>query len=149
MQGYPTDQLLSNACLGVNILLCFNIRSGKYVDGGILKQVDSIAVITYIYLHLKPVPRLESRCLSNATDPIQNWAVSKSEQYSSFKFKCGHSCQYSVSFVPMSRRSRGSNTWEVRASTLARNTHNLIRDIVENLQVEPNPAKQLIALSVG
>lgn len=49
----------------------------------------------------------------------------------------------------MSRRSRGSNTWEVRASTLARNTHNLIRDIVENLQVEPNPNKRLIALSVG
>ncbi|CAB3230886.1 unnamed protein product [Arctia plantaginis] len=49
----------------------------------------------------------------------------------------------------MSRRSRGSNTWEVRASTLARNTHNLIRDIVENLQVEPNPNKPLIALSVG
>ncbi|XP_030036199.2 tyrosine aminotransferase [Manduca sexta] len=49
----------------------------------------------------------------------------------------------------MSRRSRGSNKWEVRASTLARNTHNLIRNIVENLQVEPNPSKQLIALSVG
>ncbi|XP_052747624.1 tyrosine aminotransferase [Galleria mellonella] len=49
----------------------------------------------------------------------------------------------------MSRRSRDKQSWEVRASTLARNTHNLIRGIVENLQVEPNPNKELIALSVG
>lgn len=49
----------------------------------------------------------------------------------------------------MSRRSRLNEPWDVRASALARNTHNLIRDIVENLQVEPNPDKQLIALSVG
>lgn len=49
----------------------------------------------------------------------------------------------------MSRRSRGSNAWEVRASTLALNTHNLIRSIVDNLQVEPNPEKPFIALSVG
>lgn len=49
----------------------------------------------------------------------------------------------------MSRRLRAHETWDVRASALARNTHNLIRDIVENLQVEPNPDKQLIALSVG
>ncbi|KAL0849335.1 hypothetical protein ABMA28_013650 [Loxostege sticticalis] len=49
----------------------------------------------------------------------------------------------------MSGRSQGRRAWEVRASALARNTHNPIRSIVENLQVEPNPEKQLIALSVG
>lgn len=49
----------------------------------------------------------------------------------------------------MSRRERGNQEWDVRASTLARNTHNLIRSIVENLQVEPNPTKPFIALSVG
>ncbi|KAJ2953725.1 hypothetical protein O0L34_g1348 [Tuta absoluta] len=49
----------------------------------------------------------------------------------------------------MSRRSRGSLEWDVRASALARNTHNLIRGIVENLNVEPNPEKSFIALSVG
>ncbi|CAH0404910.1 unnamed protein product [Chilo suppressalis] len=49
----------------------------------------------------------------------------------------------------MSRRSQGKRSWDVRASVLARNTHNLIRSIVENLQVEPNPNKPLIALSVG
>ncbi|XP_028162625.1 tyrosine aminotransferase-like [Ostrinia nubilalis] len=48
-----------------------------------------------------------------------------------------------------SGRSQDKRAWEVRASALARNTHNLIRSIVENLQVEPNPEKQLIALSVG
>ncbi|KAL4712813.1 hypothetical protein ACJJTC_011883 [Scirpophaga incertulas] len=49
----------------------------------------------------------------------------------------------------MSRRSQGKRSWDVRASALARNTHNLIRSIVENLQVEPNPEKRFIALSVG
>ncbi|GBP66558.1 Tyrosine aminotransferase [Eumeta japonica] len=49
----------------------------------------------------------------------------------------------------MSRRERSGREWEVRASTLARGTHNLIRNIVENLQVEPNPDKRVIALSVG
>ncbi|XP_026326823.1 tyrosine aminotransferase-like isoform X2 [Hyposmocoma kahamanoa] len=49
----------------------------------------------------------------------------------------------------MSRRSRGSNVWQVRASALARNTHNLIRSIVDDLKVEPNPEKPFIALSVG
>lgn len=49
----------------------------------------------------------------------------------------------------MSRRSRGSQAWQVRASALANNTRNLIRSIVEHLQVEPNPEKPLIALSVG
>ncbi|CAG9098665.1 unnamed protein product [Plutella xylostella] len=49
----------------------------------------------------------------------------------------------------MSRRKSVSKEWEVRASTLARKTNNLIRDIIQNLQVEPNPEKQLIALSVG
>lgn len=37
----------------------------------------------------------------------------------------------------------------MRASTLARKTTNPIRRIVEELQVEPNPDKELIALSIG
>lgn len=49
----------------------------------------------------------------------------------------------------MSRRPSSRETWDVRASALARNTRNLIRDVIENLQVEPNPEKQLIALSIG
>ncbi|XP_045542086.1 tyrosine aminotransferase [Papilio machaon] len=49
----------------------------------------------------------------------------------------------------MSQPGRRTQEWDVRASTLARNTHNLIRSIVENLTVEPNPSKPFIALSVG
>ncbi|CAK1550029.1 unnamed protein product [Leptosia nina] len=49
----------------------------------------------------------------------------------------------------MSRRPLGRKEWDVRASTLAQNTHNTIRSIVENLRVEPNPQKDLIALSIG
>ncbi|XP_043524308.1 tyrosine aminotransferase-like isoform X2 [Frieseomelitta varia] len=39
--------------------------------------------------------------------------------------------------------------WNVRASDIARNTHNPIRSIVESLVVEPNPAKSMISLSIG
>jgi len=39
--------------------------------------------------------------------------------------------------------------WNVRASDIARKTHNPIRSIVENIIVEPNPNKQMIALSIG
>ncbi|KOC67619.1 Tyrosine aminotransferase [Habropoda laboriosa] len=39
--------------------------------------------------------------------------------------------------------------WDVQASDIARRTHNPIRSIVENLVVEPNPAKSMISLSIG
>ncbi|EEB18316.1 tyrosine aminotransferase, putative [Pediculus humanus corporis] len=39
--------------------------------------------------------------------------------------------------------------WDVRASNFAKNTHNPIRAIVESLQLEPNPNKQMISLSIG
>lgn len=39
--------------------------------------------------------------------------------------------------------------WNVCASNIARKTHNPIRSIVENIVVEPNPNKSLIALSIG
>lgn len=32
---------------------------------------------------------------------------------------------------------------------MARNTKNYIRDLVENLNLTPNPEKQVIALSIG
>ncbi|XP_063838621.1 tyrosine aminotransferase-like [Ostrinia nubilalis] len=39
--------------------------------------------------------------------------------------------------------------WQVRATFLARNTNNLIRNVIENLKVQPNPEKKLIPLSLG
>lgn len=39
--------------------------------------------------------------------------------------------------------------WNVCASDIARKTHNPIRSIVENIVVEPNPNKKVIALSIG
>lgn len=45
------------------------------------------------------------------------------------------------------KTSRGK--WDIRASDIARRTHNPIRSIVENIVVEPNPNKELIALSIG
>ncbi|KDR15584.1 tyrosine aminotransferase isoform X2 [Zootermopsis nevadensis] len=39
--------------------------------------------------------------------------------------------------------------WEVASSSTAQNTHNPIRSIVENLRLEPNPEKPMIALSIG
>ncbi|XP_047366850.1 tyrosine aminotransferase [Vespa velutina] len=39
--------------------------------------------------------------------------------------------------------------WEVQASHIAKQTHNPIRSIVDNIVVEPNPNKRMIALSIG
>lgn len=39
--------------------------------------------------------------------------------------------------------------WSVPASDIARNTHNYIRSIVENMRIEPHPEKAMIALSIG
>lgn len=39
--------------------------------------------------------------------------------------------------------------WNVKVSDFAKNTHNPIRALVEGLKIEPNPDKQLIALSIG
>ncbi|XP_012226031.1 tyrosine aminotransferase [Linepithema humile] len=39
--------------------------------------------------------------------------------------------------------------WNVCASNIAKRTHNPIRSIVENIVVEPNPNKPMIALSIG
>ncbi|XP_052749633.1 tyrosine aminotransferase-like [Galleria mellonella] len=39
--------------------------------------------------------------------------------------------------------------WSIRASTMSRNTQNLIRNIVEKIQVKPNPNKNFIPLSIG
>lgn len=41
------------------------------------------------------------------------------------------------------------NEWQVEMSELAKKTHNPIRNIVENLRLEPNPEKPMIALSIG
>ncbi|KAK2587924.1 hypothetical protein KPH14_004015 [Odynerus spinipes] len=45
--------------------------------------------------------------------------------------------------------SSSRERWNVRASQIARRTHNPIRSIVENIVVEPNPNKPMIALSIG
>lgn len=51
--------------------------------------------------------------------------------------------------MKMSCRLRDRTEWDVRASTLARNTFNPIRDIIETLRIKPNPDIPYIALSVG
>lgn len=42
-----------------------------------------------------------------------------------------------------------NRTWNVKPSKFAINTTNPIRAIVENLNVQPNPEKSFIPLSVG
>lgn len=39
--------------------------------------------------------------------------------------------------------------WKVKPSTTAKNCKNLIREIVEGLNLQPNPEKPVIALSLG
>ncbi|CAH0603045.1 unnamed protein product [Chrysodeixis includens] len=49
----------------------------------------------------------------------------------------------------MSCRTHNQREWDVKASKLARNTYNPIRDIIETLNIKPNPEKSYIPLSVG
>ncbi|XP_017767921.1 PREDICTED: tyrosine aminotransferase-like [Nicrophorus vespilloides] len=42
-----------------------------------------------------------------------------------------------------------SDKWDVPISTTAKNCRNYIREIVDNLNLEPNPNKKVIALSIG
>ncbi|CAL4116174.1 unnamed protein product, partial [Meganyctiphanes norvegica] len=46
-------------------------------------------------------------------------------------------------------KMRGKKTWDVPASSYALNTFNPIRNIVENMKINPNPEKKMIALSIG
>lgn len=39
--------------------------------------------------------------------------------------------------------------WKVSASSTAKKCRNYIREIVENLDLTPNPSKAVIALSIG
>jgi len=54
-------------------------------------------------------------------------------------------CHICVNMSPPGAR----NKWQVASSNTALNTHNPIRSIVENLRLEPNPQKPMIALSIG
>ncbi|XP_024944186.1 tyrosine aminotransferase isoform X2 [Cephus cinctus] len=49
----------------------------------------------------------------------------------------------------MSSKNYTRTRWDVQASDIARKTHNPIRSIVENIVIEPNPNKNMIALSIG
>lgn len=44
---------------------------------------------------------------------------------------------------------RERSKWNIKMSEFARYTHNPIRAIVEGLKIDPNPDKQMIALSIG
>lgn len=54
-----------------------------------------------------------------------------------------------IEFIRMTVDMCDQKFWDVRASDIANNTHNPIRAIVESLQLEPNPDKQMISLSIG
>ncbi|KAF5288977.1 hypothetical protein FQA39_LY03856 [Lamprigera yunnana] len=59
-----------------------------------------------------------------------------------------------IDSLPKDKRTVFANgceekAWKVVASRAARNCKNYIRDVVDNLVLEPNPEKQVIALSLG
>lgn len=44
---------------------------------------------------------------------------------------------------------KGRTSWNIKSSTLAKNTLNRIRFVVESLKIKPNPSKPMIPLSIG
>lgn len=49
----------------------------------------------------------------------------------------------------LNERSERRTSWNVPASNLSKNTRNVIREIVEQLKLTPNPEKPMIPLSIG
>lgn len=46
-------------------------------------------------------------------------------------------------------QAKGRTGWQVKGSVLSLNTHNRIRNVVESLNIKPNPQKPMIPLSIG
>ena len=49
----------------------------------------------------------------------------------------------------MERKNIRREEWKVRASIVAKNTFNPIRNILETMSIAPNPDKKMISLSIG
>lgn len=41
------------------------------------------------------------------------------------------------------------NSWNIKPSSLSMNSVNVIRNIVEKMDIKPNPEKKMIPLSIG
>lgn len=50
---------------------------------------------------------------------------------------------------PTATNSTMSREWNIPASTIAKNTVNRIRSVIDGTKMEPNPAKAQISLSIG
>jgi tyrosine aminotransferase len=46
-------------------------------------------------------------------------------------------------------KEMGRTEWRVKASVVARKTINPIRDLVDTMEITPNPDKKMISLSIG
>ena len=50
---------------------------------------------------------------------------------------------------PMKKRKITRESWSVPCSSMAKNTCNPIRKIVDEMKLDPNPEKEMIPLSIG
>ena len=51
--------------------------------------------------------------------------------------------------LPTKKRKVTRETWSIPCSTMAKKTVNPIRQIVDEMKLEPNPEKEMIPLSIG
>ena len=54
-----------------------------------------------------------------------------------------------VENIIIERKNASREEWKVRASIVAKNTFNPIRNILETMSIAPNPEKKMISLSIG
>ena len=54
-----------------------------------------------------------------------------------------------MSMEPARKKRSVRDNWDVPSSTMAKNTLNPIRKIVDEMHLTPNPEKEMIALSIG
>merc|ERR1712240_894893 len=51
--------------------------------------------------------------------------------------------------IIIEKKNRKREEWKVKASIVAKNTFNPIRNILETMSIDPNPEKKMISLSIG
>ena len=54
-----------------------------------------------------------------------------------------------VENIIIERKNASREEWKGRASIVAKNTFNPIRNILETMSIDPNPEKKMISLSIG
>ena len=117
---------------------------------------DKICLFSHKESHLEPVPPEAtvkpcqgdaSAITASASVPTVSLALS-SEMVLKVSSDATDDNEF-VENIIIERKNASREEWKVRASIVAKNTFNPIRNILETMSIAPNPEKKMISLSIG